>query len=87
MSLSMAFGISEQDVFNVLHDNAAMIANSDGKTIDQMSEDIFDGWVGGVEPDRIAQAALDGGNDMDSQTNAAYAEIRAILVEEGILKR
>jgi hypothetical protein len=87
MSLSMAFGISETDVFVVLRQNAALVTNSEGKTFDQMADDIFDSWVGGVEPDRIAQAALDGGTDMDEQTTAAHAEIRAILVEEGILKR
>lgn len=81
-----AFGITEVDIETVLQQNAAQVANADGQSFESMSEKIYDDWTD-IEHNRIADAALDGGVDMDDQTNAAHAEIRAILVEQGVLKR
>jgi hypothetical protein len=81
-----AFGISEVDIETVLQDNAAQVANADGRSFESMSETIYDDWTD-VEHNRIADAALKGGVAMDDQTNAAHAEIRTILVEQGVLKR
>ena len=86
MSLAMAFGITEEDITNVLRQNAAQVANSNGVPFDIMGEQIFNDWTD-LEFDRVAQSALDGGVEMDDQVEAAYAEIRAILVEQGTLKR
>lgn len=86
MSLAMAFGITEEDITNVLRQNAAQVANSNGVPFDIMGEQIFNDWTD-LEFDRVAKSALDGGVDMDDQVDAAYAEIRAILVEQGTLKR
>lgn len=86
MSLAMAFGITEEDITNVLRQNAAQVANSNGVPFDIMGEQIFNDWTD-LEFDRVAKSALDGGVEMDDQVEAAYAEIRAILVEQGTLKR
>lgn len=86
MSLSMAFGITEEDITTVLRQNAAQVAKSNGVPFDIMGEQIFNDWTD-LEFDRVAKAALDGGVEMDDQVEAAYAEIRDILVEQGILKR
>lgn len=86
MSLSMAFGITEEDIATVLRQNAAQVANSNGVPFDIMGEQIFNDWTD-LEFDRVAKAALDGGVEMDDQVEAAYAEIRDILIEQGILKR
>lgn len=86
MSLAMAFGITEEDITNVLRQNAAQVANSNGVPFDIMGEQIFNDWTD-LEFDRVAKSALDGGVEMDDQVDAAYAEIRAILVEQGTLKR
>lgn len=82
---NMAFGITEDDIQTVLSNNAVFVANSEGRSFEQMAEVLLNGW-GGDELDRIENAALDGGIDMDEQTDAAHAEIRAILVEQGVLK-
>lgn len=87
MSLSNAFEVSEDDIETVLSQNAAQVANTSGRSFEQMAVEIHDGWLGGGELDRIAGAALDGGTEMDEQTDAAHAEIRSILVEQGVLKR
>lgn len=81
----LAFELSEDDVANVLQQNAAQVANSGGRTFAQLAEEIFDNWDAG-DIGRIEAAALTG-DDLDDQTDAAYAEIRVILVEQGILKR
>lgn len=86
MSLSTAFGITEDDITTVLRQNAAQVANTNGQKFEVMAEQLHNDWTD-VEFDRIADAALDGGLEMDEQTDAAHAEIRAILVEQGVLKR
>lgn len=86
MSLSMAFEITEDDIETVLQQNATQVANTGGKSFEDMASQLHSDWVGS-ELDRIANAALDGGVEMDEQTDAAHAEIRAILVEQGVLKR
>ena len=86
MSLAMAFEITEDDIEHVLQVNASQVANTDGKTFAQIAADLHNDWAGG-ELDRISAAALDGGVDMDDQIDAANAEIRTIMVEQGVLKR
>ncbi len=86
MSLSQAFGITEEDLAAVLRQNSLQVANTNGVSFDAMAETIFNDWSD-VEFDRVASAALDGGVEMDDQTSAAYSEIRSIFVEQGVLKR
>jgi hypothetical protein len=85
--MGIAFEITTADIENVLSQNATQVANTEGNTFEAMAESIHDDWAGGGAFDRIEIAALDGGTEMDKQTDAAYAEIRAILVEQGVLKR
>ncbi len=86
MSLDMAFGINEEDITTVLRQNAAQVANTNGVPFDVLGEQLFNDWTD-LESYRVAKAALEGGLDLDEQTEAAYMEIRAILVEKGVLKR
>lgn len=86
MSFNTGFEISTLDIETVLRQNATSVANADGKSFAGMSEHIFNEWIGDVQFGRIADAAMATGTDMDTQTEGAFAEIRIILVEEGILK-
>lgn len=85
MNLATAFGIAEEDIEAVLRANWSAVADSKGLSFEDMADVIFQG-IGSAHHDRIACAALDAGCDMDKQTAAAHGEIRAILVEIGILK-
>lgn len=85
MSLTTAFGISEEDIENVLLANAVKVANSGGKDFEAMAQEIYNEFDD-EDFDRVAKAALDSGTEMDEQTDGAYAEIRLILVEQGVLK-
>lgn len=94
MSLDQAFGITEEDVETVMQNNAVHVANSQGLSFEVMASTIFGDWSSDIH-DRIASAALaadaePGADDEEilmTQTDAAHAEIRIILVEQGILKR
>lgn len=86
MSLSQAFGITEEDLETVLCSNALQVANSDGKSFEDMSTEFFSSWPSKYH-DRVASAALDASCDIEGQTEAAHAEIRLIFVETGVLKR
>lgn len=86
MTLSTAFGISEEDITNVLRQNAVHVANTKGLSFAALGEHLYCDWTN-VELARVAKAALNGGVELDQQTNAAYGEIRTILVEQGVLKR
>ena len=83
--LSNAFEVTSEDVFNVLLANSVKVTNSEGKPFDVMAEEILSGW-NETETDRVAKAALNSGVDLDAQTDGAHEEIRAILIERGILK-
>lgn len=82
MSLSMAFGITEDDISTVLRANWAKVANTDGKDFEEMASDL----IVEIDADRVASAALDGGTEVDDQTDAAHEEIRKILIEDGVIK-
>lgn len=82
-NLGYAWEVTEQDIEDVLRDNSLHVANSAGATLAQMAENIF----GAIDCARVSSAALNGGDDMDSQVEASHREIRAILVETGVLKR
>lgn len=92
MSTSYAFEVSSDDVANVLRANLPQVVNPGGKPIEALASDIFDDW-GESEIGRVEQAALsadvsgDDGEDLDAQTNEAYVEIYAVLVDQGSLKR
>ncbi|HCF2992618.1 TPA: hypothetical protein NIB67_006778 [Pseudomonas aeruginosa] len=86
LSVCNAFEVSEEDVCLVLRNNALHVANSKGLPFEVMAEQIvanfsFDDHT------RVALAALDGGCELDEQTKAAQAEIRKILLEQGILSK
>lgn len=83
---AQAFEATDEDVFLVLRNNALQVANTDGVPFETMAEQLiasfdFDDQL------RVAQAALDGGCELEEQTVAAHAEIRAILLERGVLKK
>jgi hypothetical protein len=79
--MNHAFGISEEDVENVLSKHWARVANSDGKSLENMAVDLFTH----LDADAIERSALKGGVDLDDQTEAAYEEIERQLVERGVL--
>lgn len=85
-ALRNAFEATDEDIVQVLRDNAVQVANTNGVPFWAMAENILADWG----PDtyaRVAKAALSAGTSLDDQTTAAQAEIRAILVETGVLKR
>lgn len=82
---NMAFAITNEDIENVLRNNWAKVANTDGKTFEAMAEDVFADF-GDEDLARIENAALDSGTELDDQTDGAYAEIEKILIERGVLE-
>jgi len=80
-----AFEITSEDFENVLRQNALRVANSEGKPFGLMAEDLFEELQ-----DRLPEleaAALEGGDDLDAQTDAAYAAIAQMLEDQGVLER
>lgn len=85
-ALRNAFEATDEDIVQVLRDNAVQVANTNGVPFWAMAQNILADWG----PDtyaRVAKAALKAGTSLADQTTAAQAEIRAILVETGVLKR
>lgn len=72
--MSMAFGISEEDIL-------AVAANAGQPMPEAKASDVFDQ----IDADEVEKAALYF-DDMDEQTGAAHEEIRRQLVELGHLK-
>lgn len=83
MSLQQAFGITEDDVSNVLRANSKALLDST-RDLDKYASQIFDELTG-EDLDRVAQAALDSGVELDEQTDGAYTEMRTLLTERGVL--
>lgn len=83
----MAFEVTQEDVETVLRQHWAKL-DAKGLPFDVLAEQIFDD----LDTDRVESAALDvaASHDikanLEKQTDAAHAEIAAILQEEGYLK-
>ena len=73
---NMAFGITLEDVHNVMSQNGY------GKF---MSDEAVNNAFSDLDIDLVERQALDGGCDMEEQTSAAYAEIKLQLIEHGWL--
>lgn len=81
--LQHAVGISEDDVFEVLRRNANRISNISGVSLAVRAEVVFNN-LDENDLDRVATAALNGGSDMDLQTNAAHEELTRGLEGLGV---
>lgn len=75
-----AFEVTQDDVANVLRANAPRMGAGQGRAIDSVAADAFNGLDFGA-----VEAAALGGDSMDEQTQAAYAEIERQLVDDGVL--
>lgn len=84
MTLSQAFGISECDIAAVLESNKANIAVP-FSSLDALAIEVYSNWAGSDIMDRIAREALNGGTSLDEQTDAAWFEIRQVLLEQGTI--
>lgn len=82
MTLTMAFGIDEQDIENVLQAHSLRVTNTRGLSFASMAAELLPD----IDAERVAEAALEGGDELDEQTSAAYEEIHAILVEQGVIE-
>lgn len=76
-----AFGITEEDLENVLRKHWARIVNSGGKSFEHMADDLFSS----IDEAAVEGAALKGGVELEEQTDAAYEELERQLVERGVL--
>jgi hypothetical protein len=74
LPLSMAFGISPDDVINVFDRNDVEIGEEEANLIFDL-----------LDCDAIAVAAVKASTDLDEQTEAAYEEIELQLNEKGII--
>jgi enamine deaminase RidA (YjgF/YER057c/UK114 family) len=72
--MNLAFEISEADVNTVMNRHNVY-------PLDDDMVDLFDM----LDTDAITEAALNGGTDMDDQTNAALSEIENQLIAAGKL--
>lgn len=90
MPLNQAFGISEDDVATVLCANVAFLSSQNASAPGALAGKVFDQFDQ-ANHDRVAAAALeatltgDADDDLSAQTDQAHKEIRAILVEQGVL--
>lgn len=80
-----AFGITAEDVCTVLELSADNVVDANARTVEMIAEDLFN-ELAASEFGRIEEAALNSGVELAEQLDGAYAEIRVILVERGILK-
>lgn len=81
MNRNQAFEINEEDVENVLRNHSLAVANSQGKSFESMSNEIFSS----LDMTKIANAALYG-DDINTQTEYAYQEIADQLRQLGVLE-
>lgn len=84
--MSYGFEITAEDVFNVLHANKDQLINPHKMALTTLAEASFEEMVVLNQTQLIESAALDSATELDAQTEAAYVEIRKILVEQGLLK-
>lgn len=82
MTTGTAFGISENDIENVLHAYSLRVANTDGQSFADIALEL----INEIDHARVEEAALAAGCDNDQQTNAAYREIKSMLIEMGVLE-
>ena len=82
MTTATAFGITEEDVEQVLREHTHRVNNSAGKSFETLACELIDE----IDHERVAQAALDSGTEMDQQITGALGEIKTILVKIGALK-
>ena len=75
--MGYAFQITEEDIGNVLSLKFSINATDDEEnTIYELLND---------EMDRIENVALNGGDSLDEQVDAAYDELRQIFIEKNIV--
>lgn len=82
MMTGTAFGISEDDIENVLRDYSLRVTHTNGQSFESMASEL----ITEIDHARVETAALNSGCDIDEQTAGAYEEIKAILVELGVLE-
>jgi hypothetical protein len=76
------FQFCAADVESVLHDYTLRIINSRGLTIAPLAVELF----AEIDAERVLGAAEESVGTDIAQINAAYAEIKTILVELGVLE-
>lgn len=79
--ISHAFGITEDDVTEVLQANSLKVANTKGMSFEAMGEMLLPD----LDQNLVAQEALRG-NDLDKQTAYAHDEIHRQLWEKGVIE-
>lgn len=80
--MNTAFQITEDDIAMVLRRESLRVADTQGRSFDDMASDLLTE----IDGDRIERAALKSGNDLEDQTTGAHDEIKIILEEMGVLK-
>lgn len=79
---STAFEITPDDVESVLHSYTPRMINTRGMPIAELAADLFDE----IDAERVQKSALNTSTDLAEQVTGAYAEIKDILVEIGVLE-
>lgn len=82
MSLAFAFEVTKDDVVSALEAFSLRVTNPGGLSFDSTAEQL----LSEIGADHIAHAALDGGVEMDDQTEAAHSAIHGCLIELGVLE-
>lgn len=77
-----AFQIISDDVETVLNNFHLRMLDSRGQSNEVLAVELLNE----IDTSRVVKAALDSSTDLDEQTSAAHAEIKAILVEIGVLE-
>lgn len=84
MPLQMAFGITVDDVRQVLLSYESKLANRNGRSIDAMAAVIYHG-LDEEEMDDIALAAMDSFIDGKPESEGAHRALRKLLMKRGVL--
>lgn len=80
--IRLGFSATEDDVQHVLEDFSLRVTNTQGRSFETMATEL----INEIDLDSVARAALEGGDDIDQQSLAAYREIKQQLVNIGVLE-
>lgn len=76
------YDVNEADIQNVLEQYSFRVTDTKGRSFETMAAEL----VGEIDLERVDRAVLSAGADSAAQSQAAFDEIKAILVELGVLE-
>lgn len=78
--LDLSYEVSPASITNILRRYSLRVANTEGKTFEELAEELFFE----LDIDRV-EARANGFDDIDMQKHVAEAELFKLMVEDGVL--